>query len=193
MPPFSRPEPTYPPRTDVHEIPLSFHRSDFEDIFFADGKNRLFSYPYIVKEFYFLLAALLFLGVGLLVFFLNHQWVVLPILGLAMAGFIGWNLALKAQTIIRWRKGLKTYIDGLAKTKSFRLSVSDTSLSLIQDGHESLCKWDIFTQADIHAHYIHLRGKETFYFPKGSMAPDHFILLSNLISKRFHSAPVTPP
>eukprot|EP01034_Spumella_vulgaris_P017015 gene17015-21693_t len=31
--------------TPVHEIPLTFRRTDFEAIYFADGRTRLLGHP----------------------------------------------------------------------------------------------------------------------------------------------------
>lgn len=172
----------------VYEMPLRFHRADFEALFFEGGKGNLF-YPKEVKQsFFFAVSGFVLFGIGSFLFRQSQDWFVLMAGGLLLAVCMGFFFIRQALVIWRWRSQVKKYIDRLAGFHTLQIRLSAGSLSWVEDGTEHMTRWSDFSKAEIHPTHIRLQGADNHYIPKASLSAGDYGRLEQEIRQRFYEA-----
>ena len=72
------------------------------------------------------------------------------------------------------------YLDRISTVKHHKLILSSNSISMIENGVETIVKWSAFSKLVIEKNHLSLWGSENFVFPKKSMSEDDYSLLTEI-------------
>ncbi len=169
--------------TENIEITLNFHRNHFEEIYF---KNNQGSYIHNTEIKPLFRNSVILLMVFVLLFFYTkakNEYEILIIPFIPLIVFIFKYLE-KLAIIQKWKKSVIRYLNEQEQYISHKLILSNNSLSVIQDGQETIEKWTNFTSIKILDDYISLNSSEHFLIPKKSVTPEEFQILKKIISAK---------
>lgn len=167
--------------TENIEITLHFDRNHFEEIYFKNNQ-RSYIHNAEIKPL-FRNSVILLLIIVFLFFYakVKNEYEILIIPFIPLIVFVFKYLE-KFSIILKWKKGVVRYLNEQEQYTSHTLILSDNSLSIIQDGQETIEKWSNFTSVKILDDYIALNSLEHFLIPKKSMTPEEFQILKKNIS-----------
>lgn len=179
------------------EIPLTFSRTHFEEIYFLNGRGHFFKDPIlkpIIRNFlYSVLATVFSVLIPLYAFDPTSKDNNLGILILFGAGFcIGQLAALifgilyyaKWREIKTWRRDINHFLDAREKVQYHSLILTDEYFSLREDEREKMEKWSNFGKVELDPEYITLMSNELYLIPAKSMTKEQFDRLSLLVTER---------
>jgi hypothetical protein len=170
------------------EIILNFNKKDFEDIFFRDGNEKIFFSP-STKEgtklsliFGSICLILLIFGI-----FTDKLWFLFFFVLLA---FIIQSIRsiTEISKILKWRKGVKKYLENTSKYQSNKLVITEQTFSILQDKNETIELWSNFKRVEMREDVIFLYGQEQFIFPKKSMKLDDYEMFVTMVRKKIGCA-----
>ena len=161
-------------------IELNFNRNYFEEIYFKDGQASLFFSSAVKLSFiYFLSALVLFISSIIYSFATNKgAWLIVVLLVSLLLSFT--NFYLKSSAIAKLRRAVSEYLDRVSKIKQHKLILTSSTLSMIEDGAETIVKWSAFSKLVIDQNHLSLWGNENFVFPKKSMSADDYNALTEI-------------
>jgi len=169
-------------------INLKYSRTDFEEIYFRNGGNKTFlNHSLKVQRNVFILFA------GAFVLMLVYTLTVKENLGFLffvgiMLCFSFYNWYYKALPLLKWKKEVKIYLDGLDKIKENKLILTENAFSVIQDKKETIEKWTEFKRAEIEEKFISLTSKTTTYLiPKKAMTSEEYEFLRTIFSEKMQN------
>lgn len=165
-------------------IQLIFRRQDFEDIYFKKNKGNIFLGESVKQYFVILLVFVTVFMISLTYsLFMNELWG-FPIFFLMLSAISSITYASHASPIIKWKKQVIKYLNDLAKIKNHEIALTNETLTMIQDGEETIIKWVAFTKAILNDESITLFGIDTFFSPKKSMDISDYKYLKGFISDK---------
>ena len=165
-------------------IRLIFRRQDFEDIYFKDGNGDIFWNRSVKQDFVFALVFICLALISLAYSLFTNQFWGFPIVFLFLFAIAFFIYAKKAAVILKWKKQVVTYLDDLAKIKKYEITLTNETLTTIQDNEVIIVKWANFTKAILNNESISLLGNDTYFFPKKSMGIHDYEYLKQFISDK---------
>lgn len=150
-------------------ISLKFNKKDFEEIYFRNNWVSLFfSSETKGKTITVIISALI------LCFVYFDDWVGVGNLGISIIlsvilFFTSLHLLLNILNIVKYKKGIISYLKSMDMYRIFELQLTDDFLYIRLDNDESFTSWNEFKNIQINEQYIALEGKTNFLFPRKSM------------------------
>lgn len=169
------------------EITLNLKKSDLEELYFKNGKEKLlFSKP-VKEQFILTLIAGLFVAASLTLSIITHKsWGIFTIITLLFILIMN-DLFKKMAPIKKWKRSIKDLINEQTKYISQKLILSEDSLTLKQDTTITVIRWNAFKKVVMDTYSINLFGDEQLIFPKKSMNSAEFDFLRDEILLRIKS------
>ena len=166
-------------------IELNYRRKDFEEIYFRDGGGKTFLSPRLKgKRNLSIFFAVVFTLTLIYTLLTQRSFGVVLFAGLLFC-FSLYEWYSGALPTMRWLKEVRSYLDGLDKTKEHRLLLTDTAFSIVQDKNETIEKWTEFKRAEIEENFVSLTSNTTNYLiPKKSMSEGEYELLRTIAAKK---------
>ncbi len=169
-------------------IQLNYNRTDFEEIFFRNGNDKVFFNSRFDRERYtFTFVSFLFIATLIYTIIKKENFGFLVFNGI-MLSVIFYDWYPKISALLTWKKENKIWLDELEKILETKIILTENTFSLIQDKKETIEKWSEFNTAEIEENYISLKSNLTNYIiPKKSMNPDDFFLIKTIILEKIKS------
>lgn len=169
---------------ETKNIDLHFKRSDFEEIYFRDGRKSVFFHPDVKRDAWVVIV-LTIICVALLI----RSYFTLYDTGMVIVPLILWAMMLlvylgKLKPVWRWRKAIDKYLNDLDQVKNFELYLNKDSFRLIQDDRENIEKWANIKHVEMDDNSIFLDGGTLYMFPKASMSDEDYELFKIMISEK---------
>ncbi len=170
------------------EIDLIFRKSDFEELFFRNGNEKLFFSPTAKNQTHVSIIAgiIFFLSVLNFIIFHNSQELVLFFFVLWCVSLI--PLGEKIYAILKWRKSIKVFLEKTAKYKVNKIILTENTFSIIQDDEEIIQKWSDFKKVEINLEFVRLYSDIHYLFPSKSMTSEEFNLFKEKVSEEIKTA-----
>jgi len=86
--------------------------------------------------------------------------------------------------IRKWKKSIHRKLDEQSKVKSMRLGLSNDGITIYQDELTITEEWINFTETQLTASFILLKGETDYFFPSTSMHPTDYELMIQLVSDK---------
>ena len=170
---------------DEKIIELAYNRKDFEDVYYRNREDRLLFNRHTKKE----QNTSMVIGAITIILFL-YNMIYSQYFELLIASGILFCLSLldlykKLSPLIKWRKEIKIYLDGLDKIRHNKIILTKSAFTLIQDKKETIEKWSEFRKAELEDNFVSLISTTTNYLiPAKSMTPDEFQFLKSMLSEQ---------
>jgi hypothetical protein len=161
-------------------IELNFDRNHFEEIYFKDGRGSIPFDPLVKLSFIYLLLTLLLFTSSIVYSYITDKAAWLIVVFFLFLLYALTNFYLKFSAIAKWRREVSGYLNSISKVKQHKLILSPNSLSMLEDGVETIVKWSAFSKLVIEQNHLSLWGSENFIFPKKSMSKDEYNLLTEI-------------
>lgn len=171
--------------SETMEFNLSYRRTDFENIYYADSKGSYIKSEQVKKSVKFLMIA----GIGFIicgcysVFTENYTPLSYAVIALVIILFI---YITEVMELYKWKNTVKTYLDGLDKVIKFSLTFGESYISITQDGFTYKYALKEFTKVDLTDEYVWLYGTDNILIPAASLDLGKFEELRNLVNDYFN-------
>lgn len=168
----------------LRKIPLTFRRQDFEEIYFKNNQQSIFKSAELKHDF---IIMMLFGSLGivsLLYFLITDKYWRFPAFLLFMFVVSLIFYIIKARPVLKWKKQVVSYLNGLEKIKHHEIIITNEALTCIQDEVTTIVKWENFSKAVLNDQSITLSGVESFFFPKKAMTANDFTFLKEHIASK---------
>jgi hypothetical protein len=169
------------------QIELTFRREDFEELYFTNKQESIFFNKDIKPTFITLIVFLAAFVISLFYFLMKNELIAIPIIFSILSLASLFIYIKKAIPIIKWKEQVIAFIEALAKIKKHTISLSEESLTIIQDSQTTISKWITFSKATINDESVMLFGNDNYVFPKKSMNLRDYEHLKAFISSRFQN------
>jgi hypothetical protein len=166
------------------EITLNFNKTDFEELYFKNGSDRVLLSKIVKGQFILtLIAGALFISSLIYSIIVNKSWGIFTIVTLIFVLIVN-QLIRKMTPVIKWKRSIRDFLNEQAKFISSKLTLSEKTLTVKQDTTITIVRWIDFKKVVIDDKSIILFGDKDFTFPKKSMTWQEFDLLRNEILLR---------
>lgn len=165
-------------------IKLKYQRVDFENIYFKNYQGNIFFSSAIKQQFVILLVFVSLFLISLIYFLYTTLLWGLPIFFLCLLALSFSSYWRNASPIINWKKQVIMFLDGLDKISHNEITLTKSTLMVIQDDEVIITKWIVFTKVIFNEESIRLIGNDEYLFPKKSMAISEYAYLKNFITDR---------
>lgn len=168
-------------------IELHFNRKDFEEIYFRNKHGNFILSPMLKGSFITFIIFLAVFCCTVTYSYLTNKnaWLIVIASILTLITFIPYFI--KVLQLKKWRTSVLGIIHANEKYKQHKLLLTDSTLTLVQDGTEQITKWSAFTHAEISNDYLTLTSSFSYVFPKKSMTLDEYDYLSREIKLHLNS------
>jgi|GEM_PF-1867110 len=163
------------------EIPLSFNRADYEEIYLP-GNSRKIWLTKGIRPYFNLALASAFLLAGSLVYSLERHngWGVVTVI--AVLFILGvYELTRKMGPALKSNRAIGDLLLEQSRFISQKVILTDHTLSLRQDTKITMVRWEDFKRAVIDDRSIRLYGSEELLFPKKSFSYTDYDLLKEQV------------
>ncbi|TNE65970.1 MAG: YcxB family protein [Bacteroidetes bacterium] len=168
------------------EINLTFHRTDFEAIFFQNRQDSYIHSPTTKKAF----RDLLIVSLSLLIVLAGWYWTRQLGYVVILLGFVFWfylySYWRNARALWQWKKQIKAFLDKHDAVQTHQLILTDEAFSMIQDGNQTIERWSELKRADLTDTYIRLEAGELYFFPRKAFTGEQFDEVKQMIAEKMH-------
>ena len=98
----------------------------------------------------------------------------------------------KALEIKQWKKQIRNYLKKLKVTTVYKVILTDSYFTIIQDDTEKILSWSSITKAELNSEYISLEGQENFFVPAKCITQGNYPELRKTLSEKLKHATVEP-
>ncbi len=159
------------------EIPLSFNKADFEEIYFKDRSNKVLLSKNVKPYFILSIVAVCLLAASLIYSFVHHSgWGVVTVIAVIFVLAI-YELSKKNSLAAKWKNSIRDHLDEQSKFISQKITLSEDTLTFKQDTKITIVRWAEFNRVVIDDKSITLYGNEDLLLPKKSFSYQDFDFL----------------
>ena len=98
----------------------------------------------------------------------------------------------KALEIKQWKKQIRNYLKKLKVTKVYKVILTDSSFTIVQDDTEKIINWSSIIRAEINNEYISLEGQDNFLIPAKCITQGNYPKLRKMLSEKLKHATTEP-
>ncbi len=98
----------------------------------------------------------------------------------------------KALEIKQWKKQIRNYLKKLKVTKVYKVILTDSYFTIVQDDTEKILSWSSIIKAELNSEYISLEGQENFFVPAKCITQGNYPKLRKTLSEKLKHAKVEP-
>lgn len=166
------------------EIKLNFNRTDFEELYFKNGNDKILLSKTVKKQFILSLITCCFFIASLIYSItVNKSWGIFTIITVIFVLIVN-QLIRKMSPIVKWKRSITDRLNEQAKFINQKLTLSEDTLTLKQDTTVTVVRWTDFKKIVFDDKSINLYGDTDLMFPKKSMTWQEFDLLKNEILEK---------
>lgn len=163
-------------------IRLNFRAEDFEPIYFRDGYHLVFKNPTTKNHALMVIAmGIIWLGVGVKLLLYGGPKTIFVVLSIFFA-ITALRLKRRTDGISRWKREIALFLEKLRLPTERSLLLTAESFSYRESDELTTENWTEVNAAEIADDYISMKASAEYLFPKSSMSPAEFELLSRFIS-----------
>jgi hypothetical protein len=177
----------------THSIELSNGAASLKEIYFANGKGKLLSYPPtrdtfrmavglgVTAQFFCLLSSSNKIG------FVVCFTVTLIAVIVYLAAFL-----YRATKYLKWKKGVDAYLRQVDDLGNQHLSLTPVTFELINKKDTVIEKWSSIKKVRITPTciYLYIQSGESYMFPAKAMEPSDYQIVQDFVRQRMHSGQV---
>ncbi len=179
------------------EFKISPITEAYEEIYFANNHGHYLKSPetkgFFVKSIVALLVTLLSVGISLFIGSSNFNssptilllfLMLLFCIGQIMTIIFLLGFVQKALELKKWKKQVAEFLKTLTSTTIYKIIITDSSLTIVQNDVEKIINWSSILKAEITNEYISFTCHENFLIPSKCIEPDAYPKLREALSEK---------
>jgi hypothetical protein len=167
-------------------IEMHYRRGDLEAVYYKNGGNKMIDQPGILHLVYYIMAALIFLGISYMsaMTYESVGWIMMCIISVLLIITFGGLLIKNIIIYLKWRDKVNKSIRCLVKEQRHTLSINSKTLTLQTPNELSIERWEHIKEVKIKDDHIVLSGDQPKYlFFASSMQSEEYELLKSSIQQ----------
>lgn len=166
----------------IRVINIRFDRDVFEAMYFRNFEDSYFLGPKTKIRFIAVLSITILMPI---VSISTHAtWPSIMLASWVLFIVLWIDYLMMIYKIGKWKKSIHRKLDEQSLVQSMRIGLSEEGLTLYQDELEINEDWVNFTETQISASFILLKGETDYFFPSTSMKEDDYKVMLELVSDK---------